>query len=461
MGPSGILKQMTWGDFAGKKVALLGAGMENMSLIPHLHAAGAAVTLCERLPVILPEAYADHVRLKIGDDHLAGLDQFDFLFRSPGLPVSRVDAALQGATATPVRTSAMDLFFALGLGVTVGVTGTKGKGTTATMIGSILEAAGRDVIVAGNIGKVIFDVLDDIHPDTIVVMELSSFQLEDISHSPQIAVILPIIPDHLAPLSDRSPNFHPSFERYASAKANITAFQTTTNLLVYAADSKVVQAIAEASVARRLGVGEKNGDLLVKPTGEIDAGANEQIKLAELGLKGRHVFLDAALASAVARELGCEATEIKRGLENFQPLPHRLQTVGEFDGVTYIDDSYATAPDAAIAAIESIETPLVWIGGGSRKGAEFGELARTAVESGVTAVILMGEEAGRLRSAIEPLKSDLPIFEVGSIVEAVETARSRAQKGDTVLLSPACASKDMFDSAADRGDQFQAAVKGK
>ncbi len=450
---------MNLNEFQNKKVALLGAGMENMSLIPHLHTAGAAITLCNKQPFDVPKEYENHLRLQIGDHYLDNLDQFDFIFRSPGLPVARVDAALQHKTAQPVRTSAMDLFFALGLGQTVGVTGTKGKGTTSTMIGSILEAAGRDVIVAGNIGKVIYEVLDDIHPDTVVVMELSSFQLEDIGHSPHIAVILPIIPDHLQPLSERSPNFHPSFEQYAQSKANITAFQTTTDFLVYAADSTVVQDIANNSAARRLGVGEVSGDLLVKSNGEINAGEGGIINFGELGLKGRHVFLDAALATAVCRELGCSAEQIKQGLKNFKPLPHRLETVGTFEDVTYVDDSYATAPDATIAAIESIETPVIWIGGGSRKGAEFEELARTIAESTVKAVILMGEEGPRLKTALEKLKPDLPIFEATSMKEVVEIAHSRASAGETVLLSPACASKDMFENAADRGEQFQAAVK--
>ncbi|HSX42176.1 MAG TPA: UDP-N-acetylmuramoyl-L-alanine--D-glutamate ligase [Candidatus Saccharimonadales bacterium] len=449
---------MQWSDFQDKKVALLGAGMENMSLISHLLEHRAVVTLCEQWPVTLANVYEGHVRLNIGDAHLENLDQFDYVFRSPGLPVARVDEALKDKTAQPVRTSAMDLFFALGLGVTVGVTGTKGKGTTSTMIGSILESAGRDVIVAGNIGKVIFEVLDDIHPDTVVVMELSSFQLEDISHSPHIAVTLPIVPDHLAPLSARSPNFHPTFEKYAEAKANITAFQTTTDFLVYAADSKIVQDIANNSTARRLGVGEERGDIVVEPTGEVDVGHNEMINFKELGLKGRHIYLDAALATAVARELGCDVPAIKQGLRNFQPLPHRLQTIGTFGGVTYVDDSYATAPDAAMAAIESIETPLVWIGGGSRKGAQFEDLARTVVESTIKIVVLLGEEGPRLKTAIEKLNQALPIFEAASMAEAVQLAKARAQAGDTVLLSPACASKDMFENAADRGEKFQGAV---
>lgn len=449
---------MTFTDFAGKKVALLGAGTENIHLIPHLLTAGAAVTLCNQWEHELPEEYLEQITVQVGDDHLRNLDQFDYLFRSPGLPIARVDAALVGAAHQPTRTSAMDLFLSMGLGKTIGVTGTKGKGTTTTMIASILQSAGRDVIVAGNIGGVIFDELEKISPETFVVLELSSFQLEDVTHSPNIAVLLPIVPDHLQPLSERSPNYHETFEQYASAKANITAYQSPNDLLVYAADSAVVQGIADRSNARRIGVGEKAGDVLVSTAGHITADSHDLIDLSTTGLRGTHIFLDGALAATVCRELGCSSADILAGLTAFKPLPHRLQEIGSIDNITYVDDSYATAPDATIAAIEAFDQPIIWIGGGSRKGAPFAELAEAIVNSNVKAAILLGEEAERLANALANAAFSAPIITVQSMAEAVERARSLAKPGDLVLLSPACASKDMFKNAADRGEQFTALV---
>lgn len=447
-------------DFQGKKVGLLGAGIENIALIPHLRQAGAEITVCNRVVAPATDDLRDQdIKLVVGENYLNDLGRFDYVFRIAGMPVATLQEALDKLEKKPIVTSPTDLFLALKLCHIIGVTGTKGKGTTATMIGEIINAAGKKAAVVGNIGQPIFDIVEDLTPETYAVIELSSFQLEDVHHSPEIAVILPISQDHLQPLSASNPNFHPSFEQYAQSKANITAFQTTTDFLVYAADSKIVQDIANNSAARRLGVGEQTGDLRVLPTGEIDAGKNEVINFSELGLTGRHVYLDAALALAVARELGCDTAAIKEGLKNFRPLPHRLETVGTFDGVKYIDDSYATAPEAAIGAIEGLDQPVIWIGGGSRKGAEFEDLARTVAESTIKAVVLMGEEGPRLQAAIEKFNPDLPIFNSNSMPEAVAIARDHAKKGDTVLLSPACASKDMFENAADRGDQFQAAIK--
>lgn len=445
---------MIFSDFKDKKVALLGAGMENLRLLPHLIRASAEVTLCNQWESEVPELYIDKIQLRLGDEHLKNLDDFDYLFRSPGLPISRIDAALKDASHQPIRTSAMDLFFSMNPGITVGVTGTKGKGTTTMMIGTILKSAGKDVIIAGNIGAVVFDELDRITPETITVLELSSFQLEDITHSPDIAVLLPIVPDHLQSLSERSPNYHKTFEHYALAKANITAYQTPNSLLVYAADNLTTHGIADRSNARRLGVGEKSGDVIVSDNGLISANSDEQIDLGETSLRGRHIYLDAALAATVCRELGCSAADVISGLKAFEPLPHRLQEIGTVNGVMFIDDSYATAPDATIAAIEAFDQPIIWIGGGSRKGALFEELAQTIVDQKIKAVVLLGEESNRLAEALKQAKYVMPITIVDSMEAVVQKATNFAQSGDVVLLSPACASKDMFKNAADRGEQF-------
>lgn len=453
---------MDWGDFSGKKVALLGAGMENIALIPFLQNAGATVTICEQWEKDVPTSVPADVARRTGPDHLSGLDKFDYIFRSPGLPIARIDASLKGVAHQPIRTSPMDLFLSLGLGTTIGVTGTKGKGTTATMIGAILAEMGKDVIVAGNIGEVIFDHLGRITGDTILVMELSSFQLEDIHHSPDIAVILPITKDHLEPQNDRSPNFHPNVGAYVQAKGNICAYQEPTDLVVYAADSSAAQSIVDPAGARKLSVGwGSENDIQVETTGQIIKDQEVLIDIAATGLRGSHIFLDAALAITVSREFGATVEQIETALKNYQPLPHRLQTVGQFGGVTYVDDSYATAPDATMAAIKAFDQPVVWIGGGVVRGATFDELVSTVLSSTVKSAILIGEVAGKLEEMLRQGGFTKPILRAASMVEAVAKSQSQAASGDIVLLSPACKSYDMFKNAADRGDQFQAAVKNE
>ncbi len=455
---------MQWSDFRNKRVILLGAGIENLSLVPHLERAGATVFVSDQRPAAVDDVFRHrhpHVKLLLEKDALAELGGYDYVFRSPGMPVRLVDAALANVKHVPVRTSATDLFLHLTHSVVIGVTGTKGKGTTSTMIGAILGAAGKKVVVAGNIGKPIFTILDDLDAATIVVLEMSSFQLEDITKSPHIAVVLPIAEDHLKPLSDESPNFHPSMNDYVAAKAQITVYQSTDDVIIFAADNPDATAIASVSKAKKVAVSQSayQNHWNVGAQGEVFKAGEPFLNLADCALRGQHIYLNATIAAAVCHELGVSATEIADGLRRFEPLPHRLQRCGVVDGVTYVDDSYATNPEATIAALTSFTEPVVLIAGGSSKGADFTDLARKVKDSTVQAVVLIGQEAPRIKAALEAAEIDATIADGGSSMSsAVAAARQFTRAGTVVLLSPACASKDMFKSAADRGDQFQAEV---
>lgn len=451
---------MDWSDFQGKKLGLLGAGVENIALIPFLQKAEAEVTVCDQNgeSETIEQLKNNGIKVNAGDDYLANLDQFDYVFRIPGLAVKVLNEALAEASQKPIVTSAIDLFLTLAPCPIIGVTGTKGKGTTSTMIANILSQTNRQVIVGGNINRAVFSFFDDLTADSIVILELSSFQLEDVSHSPKVAVILPITPDHLQPLSSKNPNYHESMASYIDAKANIAAFQQPADLLVFAADSEPVKKIAGPSVARKIAVGASEADLRVDNDGQLYENDQLVLNLADSGLKGQHLFLDAALATAVAREFELTAEQIIAGLKEFQPLPHRLETIAEVDGVTFVDDSYATAPEAAIAALSAFDQPIIWLGGGSTKGANFDELAETMSKANIKAAILLGEEAPKIEAALKA-KTKIKISQVKSLVEAVTLAKTVASAGDVVLLSPACASKDMFKDAADRGDQFAAAAR--
>lgn len=456
------MSRINWERFRSKKIGLLGAGKENLSLIPFLTEHGAEVTICEQnaepANIERLEKTAG-VELRIGDDAMSDIGYFDYVFRTPGMPVIDVDRAIELSQHSPVRTSSVDLFLEYYGDQTIGVTGTKGKGTTSTMIHSILNSGSRKTLLAGNIGNSIFDSLDQIDDGSLIVMELSSFQLEDITHSPKFAVILPVTSEHLQPLSKRSPNYHRSLDDYIEAKRQLVAHQQETDVVVYAADSQSASQIANSSKAKKFGVGIERGEAKISGT---DLLLNDiKIDLAAAGLKGDHLILDAALASVMAIQIGLDNKLILNGLRNFKPLPHRMEKIGVFGGVTVIDDSYATAPDATIAALSAFDQPVILIAGGSPKGVDFTELAQVIVGKNVKAILLIGQEAERLKEAIETQGYKGTLEKLESLETAVDNAVNYSVKGDVILLSPACASKDMFIDAADRGAQFTHLIKSR
>ncbi|QQG49978.1 MAG: UDP-N-acetylmuramoyl-L-alanine--D-glutamate ligase [Candidatus Berkelbacteria bacterium] len=456
---------MGWEDFRYKQVGLLGAGLENLSLVPHLVKVKATVFLCEQNPDALPKDFSYHfpdVKIVTGDKHLEDLGRYDYVFRSPGLPIERVEASLRKVKDRPVITSATDLFLAMTKSVVVGVTGTKGKGTTSTMIGEILQAAGKSVVVAGNIGKPIFSVFDELTQSSIVVLELSSFQLEDLKNSPHVAVVLPITEDHLKPLSVASPNYHQTMNDYVAAKAHITLHQSQDDWLVFAADNAESTAIASVSKAKKIAVSQAayQTHWNVDPQGVVYRNGEKFTALAKLNLRGQHVFLNATMAIAVCETFGVKISAIEKGLRHFKPLPHRLEDVGVAQGRRYVDDSYATAPEATIAALTAFTEPVVLIAGGSTKGASFDEFAKAVASSAVKGVVLIGQEAPKIAAALKIHAAQTKILDGGkSLDEAVEKARQLSSEGDVILLSPGCASKDMFKNAAERGDIFKSLVR--
>lgn len=453
---------MQWADFNGKNVGLLGAGIENIALVPHLQKNGANVTVCNETVTSATEQLSqDSVRLVVGSDYLSELGRFDYVFRIAGMPVSRLENALRGLKKPPIVTSATDFFLALRPCRIIGVTGTKGKGTTSTMIGGILAAADLDVSVIGNIGKPIFEVMDSLTPDSYAVLELSSFQLEDASHSPEIAVVLPISEDHLQPLSQINPNYHPSMNDYVAAKAQITLHQSPDDVLVFAADNPDSTAIASVSKAKKISVSQavRETHFSVDSRGMVYQNGKPFLSLSDFGLAGQHIFLNATMAIAACVELEISPVDIGRGLKSFKPLPHRLQDLGERDSIRYVDDSYATTPEATAAALTAFSEPVVLVMGGSSKGASFDELSQKVAKSSVKAVVLVGQEAKNLEKSLTKFAPDVRLINgAKDMKEVISLARSTAKDGDTILLSPACASKDMFSDAADRGRKFQEAI---
>ncbi len=454
------------------KVAILGYGKEGKAAEKYFRARGDEVEVFEKC-----------------DE--ADLDKIDF---------SCYNEVIRSPSVRPRDgfSSVTKYFFAHCPAPIIGVTGTKGKGTTCSMIVALLKALGRKAVLVGNIGIPAIEKLDEIKPDEVVVYELSSFQLWDLTQSPQVAVVLRIAPDHL--------NVHKDFAEYIEAKSHITEFQRTGDSVVYFRGSAEARAIAEKSRGRKvpypaIEAGTRNGAAksgaengVTEARSEVEAGMAEleagrlskramrklQGVLDALTVPGAHNREDAEAAlAAVAAFLGMSleelvethAEELRKGLAGFKGLPHHIEFVRELRGVEYYDDSFSTAEPALEVAVQAFPgRPLVLIAGGQDKGVDLSETKRIIFGAPeLRRVFLLGEIAGKLAEGEDPEKYTA----VQSLAEAVEGAQKVAEEasadvdggsaagaGPVVLLSPGAASLDMFESYYVRGDEFQRLVRG-
>jgi UDP-N-acetylmuramoylalanine--D-glutamate ligase len=448
-------------------ITLLGLGVENRALAHFLQERDLSFSVCDgRGPDDFDDfkrEYGDAIReWHLGPAYLDSLDRFDLIFRTPG--ISPLQPELQRAQSRGTRISSQTrLFAALSPAPLLGVTGTKGKGTTSSLIAAMLhDGPHRQIFVAGNIGQPPIAFLDALSNRDLVILELSSFQLLDWEASPHIAVALNVTRDHL--------DYHANLDEYIAAKRNIARFQKADDWLISDRDCSTARTFADNSHARQLSfsaVAEVEAGAWVSADHlwlrRPDADAEPICTLAEIPLQGRHNWSNAAAAAAAAIAAGATTEQIAAGIRRFRGLPHRLERIGTFDGITCYDDSLATTPDAAVAAIRAFDQPLVLIAGGSSKRADFAELGRTIVDGAVRAVILIGAEADRIKTAIHVSGNFTGDIDdtCNSMQAAVAAARRRAQAGDVILLSPACASFGMFANYIDRGNQFRRAVMQK
>jgi len=369
------------------------------------------------------------------------MNGYDLVVRTASLPPRRIktDGKIWSAT---------NEFFDKCPATIIGVTGSKGKGTTASLIASILWKAGKKVWLIGNIGSPALDVLTDVKPDDIVVYELSSFQLWDIKKSPHIAVVLFIEQEHL--------DVHTDMEEYVGAKANIARYQTIGDYIVFNKDNQYSTSIANSSKAIKVGyVSDDSAHVC-----DENFYYNEQkiCSVNALQLAGIHNIDNACAAIDAVWPIVNDISVIEQGLAAFEGLPHRLQFVREVDDVRYYDDSIATTPSSAIAALRTFNGPKVIILGGSSKGSDYSELGRELSRQDVKA-LLIGDEAAVIAEACEVAGfTDYKVINFTNMDELVASAKLLSNSGGVVLLSPASASFGLFKDYADRGNQFDQAV---
>lgn len=459
-------------DWTGKKVAVLGVGVEGFSSAKYLASKGATVTVLDQKSEkdvdqdTLQELEKLQIRTVFGSNYLDELKQYDVIIRSPGI-ARNAQGLLALDNQQTTLTSQTQLFFDACPCPIIGVTGTKGKGTTSSLIYEMLKTQGMDVYLGGNIGVPPFEFLDKLTEKSWVVLELSSFQLEDTTKSPHIGVMLMVTSEHLGADTVGTQNYHKSLEEYVEAKRNLLRFQTFADFAILNRDypatneSDIVTNGKVYHVSRERDVHDQG--CFVKDDAvwlRIEEKDTKIIDTKDIFLPGKHNLENVCAAVMAAILAGVTKDHIAKVLKSFRGLEHRIELVREVNEVSYYDDSFSTIPETAIAAIQSFSVPEILILGGSSKNSDFTELGKVIRESfNIKAIIGIGAEWERIKEAIGQLAPTVLVIEgATSMAQVVQAAAKIAKPGDVVLLSPACASFGMFKNYKDRGEQFKEEV---
>lgn len=423
------------------KVAIAGFGAEGKSNYRYWSTGGHDVTIVDERTIPAIELPKD-AKTIMGEGSFSRLNGFDLVVRTAGLAPNKI-------TTDGTIWSATNEFFEKCPAAIVGVTGTKGKGTTCSLTASILRESGCKVHLVGNIGVPSLDVLRDIASDDIVVYELSSFQLWDAVRSPHVAVVVMIEPDHL--------NVHKDMSEYVAAKANIAAHQEKDDIVLYHPTNRYASKIAEKSVGKKARYGISADGQVYVAHGKFMHKNNEICGVDALQIPGEFNQQNACAAMSAVLALDGGTDYMEAGLRNFKGLPHRLKYIRSVDGVSYYDDSIATTPGSAIAALRTFGTRSVIILGGSDKGASYDEVVKECKKQAAR-VIAVGQTGKIIAKLCREHGISVRRVE-GSMPIVVQEAKRIAQSGDAVVLSPASASFDQYKSYADRGEKFIAAVE--
>jgi UDP-N-acetylmuramoylalanine--D-glutamate ligase len=444
-------------ELANKRILVVGLGKSGVAAARLLRARGARVIandLRDRaaLGSAADELEALGIELALGGHDAAPFGNVDGVVVSPGVPpLPELDQAEAAGAWVIGEIELASWFVAAPI---VGITGTNGKSTVTSLVGEMLERAGFATFVGGNLGTPLVDVagMPAAAPTGRLVVELSSYQLERVSQlHVHVAALLNVTEDHL----DR----YPSFEAYQDAKARIFERQTSADYAVVPEGDALCARLAARGAAQLLTFGGARGAVRVEAGVLLDPSSGLRVPVTELRLRGAHNLENACAAALLARLSGAGPEPIAAVLRSFAGLPHRMVLVRELDGVRWFDDSKGTNVGAVATALDGFKAgpgKVVLLAGGKHKGGDYGPLAERLAACG-RGVVLIGEAAPLIAEALRG--ASYPVRHAATLVAAVDEARSLAQPGDTVLLSPACSSFDMFKSYADRGEQFSRAVR--
>lgn len=446
-------------ELKGKKVLVVGLGKSGLAAALFLRHRGAQVTVsdvrsAEALAKEIPALLEEGIMVEAGGHGLLTFRRQDLIVVSPGVPLDTPALAQVKSFGIPVI-GELELAARFVKGRVLAITGSNGKTTTTALAGAILKAGGLPTLVGGNIGVPVISLIDETTPETWSVLEVSSFQLETTEEfHPQIAVILNITPDHL----DR----HGTFENYALAKERIFAKQDAHDAVVLNADNpraaeaapratgKVYWFSAQHEVAR--GAWVKDGRVVYRA--DDGAAVEDVMALEGIHLKGAHNVENVLAAACAARLAGVPADVVRKAIESFEAVEHRLEYVATVNGVQFYNDSKATNVDATAKAIEAFPGGIHLILGGKDKGSDYTTL-NELLRKRVRAIYTIGSAAGKIESQ---LRGVVPLHSCGTLEAAVMTAANAARPGEVVLLAPACSSFDQFENYEHRGRVFKELV---
>ena len=448
----------------GKRAAVIGLGVSNRPLVELLTGSGVHVIACDKKErAALGDAAAHYealgVELHLGEHYFENLDA-DVIFRTPGMRPD-VPALLEARTRGAVITSEMEAFFAVCPCSIIGVTGSDGKTTTASVIAELLKAEGRRVWLGGNIGRPLLADADKMTPEDIAVLELSSFQLMDMPYSPHTAVLTNLAPNHL--------DVHKDMAEYIAAKENIYRHQGAQDTAIFNADNAITRGLSEKVVGRvRLfsrqeeiadGAFVRGGAVWLRDA----AGERAVLPLSDIRLPGWH-NVENYMAALLAVDGLVRDETVRCVAREFAGVEHRIEFVRELHGVKYYNDSIASSPTRTIAGLRAFQHKVILIAGGYDKHIPFSPLAPEVIEH-VKLLILCGATADAIERAVVESKayqtaSERPaILRCGDLQQAVETAYFHAESGDIVTLSPACAAFDQFANFMERGRTYKEIVR--
>ena len=428
------------------KIAIAGFGQEGRANYDYWNSPEHQLTIVDERETI--ENIPEGVDTILGLGAFSNLTDFDMVVRTAGLSPDKI-------TTNGKIWSLTNEFFEKCPAPIIGVTGTKGKGTTCSLIASILKADNENVHLVGNIGIPALSELKNIAADDIVVFELSSFQLWDIKKSPETAVVLKVEPDHL--------DVHKDMNEYVTAKAQIARYMTSEQVVYYHPTyeySKQVATMYAIATTKRYNIPD-DGAAYVED-GQFMYQGHQICSTNIMQIPGAHNIENACAAISAAFEYTRSKAAIERGLSSFTGLPHRLKFIREVGGVQYFDDSYSSAPSAAIAALSAYSKPQILLLGGYDKGASFEALAEALQQSSVKKAVVYGQTRDKIVVALRAAnvqEERIQIMETNDFQKIVTTSAELADEGDVVVLSPACASFDMFKNFTERGEKFIAIVE--
>ena len=445
-----------------RKTAIIGLGVSNLPLLNYLSNLGAKITVFDNRTIdeidknILDQMEEKNIEFSFGKNNLSKLVGYEIIFRSPTCRPDTIELVKESERGA-IITSEIEMLMELCPGTVIGITGSDGKTTTTSLIYEIIKQQGYNCYLGGNIGIPLFSKIDEMKPEDIIILELSSFQLMDISVSPQIAVITNISPNHL--------DLHKSYEEYIEAKKNIFKNQDENGIVILNYDNEITRQCSNEIKGKVVFFSkqQKLSEGVILDNNVIKICQNKLrrhlVNTKELVIKGQHNYENASAAVAATLKLVDTENQIQ-AITNFKGVKHRLEFVREIDNIKWYNDSIGTSPTRTIAGLKAFEEKIVLIAGGYDKNLDYEPIAKPILEK-VSTLILMGQTASKIKSAVEEKQTNenIEIYECDTLREAVEIARKTAQKDEVVLFSPASASFDMYKNFEERGDKFKTIVK--